>query len=49
MATQNETEHDSKQSYTTPKLVSYGSVRTLTQAGSAGALENNSSSKNMKA
>jgi hypothetical protein len=36
MATQNQTEHESKQSYTTPKLVRYGNVRTLTQSGSVG-------------
>ena len=29
----------SKKSYATPRLVKYGDVRTLTQAGSAGGLE----------
>lgn len=48
MVTQNQIEHKSKQSYTTPKLVDYGNVRTLTQAGSGREAEVNSSSKNKK-
>lgn len=49
MVTQNQTEHESKQSYATPKLVNYGNVRTLTQAGRSGAAEGPSSSQNKKA
>ena len=36
------TDHFHKMEYTAPKLISYGQVRTLTQAGSAGKPEQSS-------
>jgi hypothetical protein len=42
MVTQNQTQQKTKKSYTTPKLINFGNVRTLTQAGTQGLPEGGS-------
>ncbi len=42
MVTQNQTQQKTKKSYTTPKLINFGNVRTLTQAGTKGLPEGGS-------
>lgn len=41
MATQNQTQQKLKKLYAAPKLINYGSVRSLTQGGTKANNENN--------
>ena len=48
MNTQPQPVENPKKTYTSPQLVNYGDVRTLTQAGASGLLENGTKNSNKR-